>query len=75
MYIHVEYMCSWYMCRIEPIGTNHNGLVITYILCLNLPITAVMQDLHDYVNPKNGRHCPMISEETNKIIQDNADVS
>ena len=38
-------------------------------------LTAVMQDLYDYVNPKNGRHCPMISEETNKIIQDNADVS
>ncbi|XP_003386357.1 PREDICTED: ribonucleoside-diphosphate reductase large subunit-like [Amphimedon queenslandica] len=35
--------------------------------------SAVMQDLYDYVNPKNGRHCPMISAETNKIIQDNAD--
>lgn len=35
--------------------------------------TAVMQELHDYVNPKNKLHCPMISKETNGIIQSNAD--
>ena len=34
-----------------------------------------MGDLYNYVNPKNGRHSPMISEEVNKIIQLNANVS
>lgn len=33
-----------------------------------------MQSLRDYVNPKNDRKCPMISEKTNDIIQQNADV-
>ena len=33
-----------------------------------------MQDLHDYVNPVNDRHCPKVSKETNGIIQANADV-
>ena len=35
---------------------------------------AVMQELHDYVNPKNKLHCPMISAEINELIQKNAEV-
>lgn len=31
------------------------------------------QAMYDYVNPKTGEHAPLISEETNKIIQANAD--
>ena len=34
-----------------------------------------MESLRNYVNPKNNRKCPMLSEETNDIIQRNADVS
>ena len=66
------------MCGIESIDSNPYIIIMgynKYNLFIPLSITAVMQDLYDYVNPKNGRHCPMISEETNKIIQDNADVS
>ncbi|XP_064607569.1 ribonucleoside-diphosphate reductase large subunit-like [Liolophura sinensis] len=33
----------------------------------------VMTDLFNWVNPKTGKHSPMISEETYKIIMDNAD--
>jgi ribonucleoside-diphosphate reductase subunit M1 len=35
--------------------------------------SAVMQDLYDYNHPVNKIHCPMISKETNKIIQENAE--
>ena len=34
-----------------------------------------MDDLRAYVNPKNGLHQPMISEEIHEIITKNADVS
>ena len=34
-----------------------------------------MTDLYNYVNPKNGRHSPLISKETYDIIMANADVS
>lgn len=33
-----------------------------------------MDDLHAYVNPKNGLHQPMISDEIYEIITKNADV-
>ncbi|KAL4230526.1 Ribonucleoside-diphosphate reductase large subunit [Mactra antiquata] len=33
----------------------------------------VMDDLHQWINPKTGKHSPMISDEIHKIIQDNAD--
>ena len=33
-----------------------------------------MQDLYDWVNPRNQKHSPMISEGTYKLIMDNADV-
>lgn len=35
--------------------------------------TSVMDDLHAYVNPKNGLHQPMISDEIHGIITRNAD--
>ena len=38
-------------------------------------ISVVMQKLHLYVNAKSKRVCPMISADTNGIIQRNADVS
>lgn len=31
------------------------------------------QAMYDYVNPKTDEHAPLISEETNRIIQENAD--
>ena len=34
-----------------------------------------MTDLYNYVNPKNGKHSPLISKETYDIIMANADVS
>ena len=34
-----------------------------------------MTDLYNYVNPKNGKHSPLISKETHEIIMRNADVS
>lgn len=34
-----------------------------------------MTDLYNYVNPKNGRHSPLISKEAHEIIMANADVS
>jgi len=34
-----------------------------------------MEDLHSYVNPKNGKHQPMISDEVYEIIKENGDVS
>ncbi|XP_020628934.1 ribonucleoside-diphosphate reductase large subunit-like [Orbicella faveolata] len=33
----------------------------------------VMTDLYNYVNPKNGKHSPLISKETHEIIMNNAD--
>ena len=36
---------------------------------------AVMQDLYDYVNPRNGKHSPLISKRTFDIIMQNKDVS
>lgn len=35
--------------------------------------SAVVQDLYSYVNPKNGKHSPMISDYTYKVIMDHAD--
>ncbi|XP_052281936.1 ribonucleoside-diphosphate reductase large subunit-like isoform X2 [Dreissena polymorpha] len=35
--------------------------------------SEVMDDLHNWVNPKTGKHSPMISDEVHKIIQDNAE--
>ena len=35
--------------------------------------STVMDDLYHYVNPKNGRHSPMISQEVYEIIVKNAD--
>jgi hypothetical protein len=34
-----------------------------------------MDDLYKWVNPKTGKHSPMISKETHDIITKNADVS
>lgn len=39
------------------------------------PITEVMEDLYNYVNPLNSRHSPMISKETLDIVLANKDVS
>ena len=41
----------------------------------SLFLAAVMTDLYEYVNPKNGLHSPLISEHIHKIIMANADVS
>lgn len=46
---------------------------LTYCLCDNF--TDVMTDLYEYVNPKNGKHSPLISKEIYEIIMANADVS
>ncbi|XP_054754792.1 ribonucleoside-diphosphate reductase large subunit-like [Lytechinus pictus] len=35
--------------------------------------SAVMTDLYEYVNPRNGLHSPLISKETMDIINENAD--
>jgi ribonucleoside-diphosphate reductase subunit M1 len=35
--------------------------------------SQVIEDLYNYVNPKNGKHCPMISDTTYKIVMQNAD--
>ena len=35
--------------------------------------SAVISDLYTYVNPKNGKSQPMISDRVHKIIQDHAD--
>jgi ribonucleoside-diphosphate reductase subunit M1 len=35
--------------------------------------SAVVDDLFNYVNPKNSKHCPMISEETHRIIMKHAE--
>lgn len=35
--------------------------------------SAVVQDLYDYVNPKNNEHCPMISEQTYNAVMKHAD--
>ena len=37
--------------------------------------TEVMDDLYNYVNPKNGKHSPLISKETRDIIKLHEDVS
>ena len=34
-----------------------------------------MADLYKYVNPKNGKHSPLVSKEIYEIIKANADVS
>ena len=34
-----------------------------------------MADLYNWINPKTGKHAPMISEETYNVIMKNADVS
>lgn len=33
-----------------------------------------MADLYNWINPKTGKHSPMISEEVHNIIKNNADV-
>ncbi len=33
-----------------------------------------MTDLYQYVNPKTGKHCPMLSEETIATIEKHEDV-
>ncbi|EMD96543.1 hypothetical protein COCC4DRAFT_75675 [Bipolaris maydis ATCC 48331] len=35
--------------------------------------SAVVADLYNYVNPKNGKHQPMISDSVYKVIQDHAE--
>ncbi|CAO0789587.1 unnamed protein product [Mucor circinelloides] len=35
--------------------------------------SEVVQDLYDYINPKNNTHSPMISESVYKVIMDNAE--
>ncbi|KAF9738463.1 ribonucleotide-diphosphate reductase subunit rnr1 [Paraphaeosphaeria minitans] len=35
--------------------------------------SSVIQDLHDYINPKNDKHQPMISDEVYTIIQNHAE--
>lgn len=35
--------------------------------------SAVVKDLYEYVNPKNGKHSPMISQETYEIVMKHAD--
>ncbi|KAK3576877.1 hypothetical protein CHS0354_012932 [Potamilus streckersoni] len=35
--------------------------------------SEVMDDLYKYINPKTGKHSPMISEDTHRIIMANAD--
>ena len=49
-------------------------LTILFILLKYFYTAAVMDDLHAYVNPKNGLHQPMISDEIHKIITENSDV-
>ncbi|KIY46749.1 RIR1_NEUCR ribonucleoside-diphosphate reductase large chain [Fistulina hepatica ATCC 64428] len=34
--------------------------------------SAVIKQLHDYVNPKTGRHSPLISDGTYQVVMDNA---
>ena len=52
---------------------NHNGFVFVNTIWF-INIKAVMEDLHSYVNPKNGLHQPMISDEVYEIIKENGDV-
>ena len=33
-----------------------------------------MQDLYEYINPRNGKHSPLISKQTYDIIMKNKDV-
>lgn len=35
--------------------------------------SEVMNDLYNYIDPKNGRNCPLISDEIHDIINANAD--
>ncbi|SJX64780.1 probable RNR1-ribonucleoside-diphosphate reductase large subunit [Sporisorium reilianum f. sp. reilianum] len=35
--------------------------------------SQVVQDLYEYVNPKNGRHSPMISDTTYKVVMEHKD--
>lgn len=39
-----------------------------------MSLVDVMEDLYNYVNPRNGRHSPMISKETLDIVLSNKDV-
>ena len=50
----------------------HPSLIFLYLIIF--PI-EVMTDLYNYVNPKNGKHSPLISKETYDLIMENADVS
>lgn len=43
---------------------------LTQLFC----VSEVMDDLYNWVNPKTGKHSPMISPDIYKIIKDNADV-
>ncbi|WFD36912.1 ribonucleoside-diphosphate reductase [Malassezia cuniculi] len=36
--------------------------------------SGVITDLYEYVNPRTGKHSPMISDETYKVIMDNKEV-
>ncbi|SPO30956.1 probable RNR1 - ribonucleoside-diphosphate reductase large subunit [Ustilago trichophora] len=35
--------------------------------------SQVVQDLYEYINPKNGRHSPMISDATYKVVMEHKD--
>ena len=37
------------------------------------PFSDVITDLYEYVNPRTGKHSPMISNETYKVVMDNKD--
>ena len=36
--------------------------------------SETIKDLHEYIDPKNGEKAPLISDEVNKIIQENSDL-
>lgn len=36
--------------------------------------SETVKALHDYINPKTGKHAPLISDQVNQIVQDNADI-
>ena len=54
-----------------------HGFVTAVLNCFlsTCVLTEVMDDLYNYVNPKNGQHSPMISKDTNDLIQKHANVS
>lgn len=55
------------------------GLLAARIAISNLhketkkDFSAVIKDLHDYINPKTGKHAPLISDEVYEAVMDNAD--